>query len=263
MKITSAKIPEKVKAEQIKQAFREHLRSGLGRLERFATKNDLYLALAYGVRDKLFEGVVEAMDMFGGVDTRRVAYLSAEYLPGPHLANNLLNLGVTDVTREALRELGYNLDELLAQEEEPGLGNGGLGRLASCFMDSLASLEVPAVGYGIRYEFGIFDQVIRDGWQQEITDKWLRFGNPWEIARPDIAYSVKFGGHTESFTDEQGRYRVRWIPQTEVRGTAYDTPIAGYRVKTCDILRLWRAEAVESFDFAAFNHGDYYRAVQD
>ena len=252
----------KVTADEIKNAFCANLHSRLGRLERFATKNDLYLALALTVRDRLFERIVETMDTYGGVNARRVAYLSAEYLPGPHLANNLLNLGITDVTREALRELGYDLEELISQEEEPGLGNGGLGRLASCFMDSLASVEVPALGYGIRYEFGIFDQVIRDGWQEEITDKWLRLGNPWEIARPDIAYSVKFGGHTEILRDHQGTFRV-WVPDTEIKGVAYDTPIAGYRVNTCDILRLWKAEAVESFDFTAFNHGDYYRAVQD
>jgi len=252
-----------LKADEIRNAFCNNLRSGLGRLERFATKNDLYLALALTVRHQLFQRTVETMDTYDGANARCVAYLSAEYLPGPHLANNLLNLGITEVTRQALRELGYDLDELLAQEEEPGLGNGGLGRLASCFMDSLASIEVPAVDYGIRYEFGIFDQLIRDGWQQEITDKWLRFGNPWEIARPDITYSVKFGGHTERFTDNAGRLCVRWIPETEVKGIAYDTPIAGYRVDTCDVLRLWRAEAVESFDFSAFNHGDYYRAVQD
>src|SRR6516165_6751381 len=209
-------------ADEIKQAFREHLHSGLGRLERFATKNDLYLALALTVRDRLFERIVETMDTYGGVNARRVAYLSAEYLPGPHSANNLLNLGITEVTREAFRELGYDLDELIAQEEEPGLGNGGLGRLASCFMDSLASVEVPAIGYGIRYEFGIFDQVIRDGWQQEITDKWLRFGNPWEIARPNTAYRVKFGGHVEILGDQQGKFRV-WVPDTEVKGIAYDT----------------------------------------
>jgi glycogen phosphorylase len=260
---SASKIPGKITAVEFQQAFRDHLRSGLGRLERFATKNDLYVALAMTVRDRLFQRTVESMDTYGGANARRVAYLSAEYLPGPHLANNLLNLGMTEVTREALRELGYDLDELLAEEEEPGLGNGGLGRLASCFMDSLSSVEVPAIGYGIRYEFGIFDQVIRDGWQQEITDKWLRFGNPWEIARPDITHSVKFGGRTEHFTDNAGRLCVCWIPETEVKGIAYDTSIAGYRADTCDILRLWKAEAVESFDFAAFNHGDYYRAVQD
>jgi starch phosphorylase len=259
---SAGKIPGKVTADEIKDAFRDNLHSRLGRLERFATKNDLYLALALTVRDRLFERIVETMDTYGGMNARRVAYLSAEYLPGPHLANNLLNLGITEVTREALRELGYDLDEIAAQEEEPGLGNGGLGRLASCFMDSLASVEVPALGYGVRYEFGIFDQVIRDGWQEEITDKWLRLGNPWEIARPDIAYSVKFGGHTEILRDLQGTLRV-WVPDTEIKGVAYDTPIAGYRANTCGVLRLWKAEAVESFDFTAFNHGDYYRAVQD
>src|SRR5262249_17009691 len=147
------------------------------------------------------------------------------------------------------------------QEEEPGLGNGGLGRLAACFLDSLATLEVPAVGYGIRYEFGIFDQQIVDGWQGEKTDKWLAFGNPWEIARPEHAYSVGFGGHSEAWHDEQGRYRVRWLPEQTVCGVPYDTPIVGYRVSTVNLLRLWKAEASESFDFAAFNVGDYYRAV--
>ena len=130
-------------------------------------------------------------------------------------------------------------------------------------MDSLAALEVPAIGYGIRYEFGIFDQVIRDGWQVETTDKWLRFGNPWEVGRPEIAYDVKFGGRTEWSTADADRFRVRWVPDTVVKGVAYDTPILGYRVGTCNHLRLWKAEAVESFDFAAFNHGDYYRAVED
>ena len=249
--------------DEIKQAFLDNLHCGLGRVERTATKHDLYHALALTVRDRLFERTVESLETYGGENARRVGYLSAEYLPGPHLANNLINLGITEATRQALHSLGHNLDELIAEEEEPGLGNGGLGRLASCYIDSLASVEVPAIGYGIRYEFGIFDQVIRDGWQYEVTDKWLRSGNPWEIARPEIAFEVKFGGRTESYTDEQGRFRVRWIPQTEVKGVAYDTPILGYRVTTCDILRLWKAEAIESFDFEAFNHGDYYRAVQD
>src|SRR5438034_1598515 len=250
-------------SEEIKQDFRENLRCGLGRAERFATRYDKYYALALTVRDRVLQRTVESMETYGGANARRVAYLSAEYLPGPHLANNLLDLVITEATREALRSLDIDLDEIIAQEEEPGLGNGGLGRLASCFMDSLASVEVPAIGYGIRYEFGIFDQIIRDGWQCEITDKWLRFGNAWELARSEIAYPVKFGGRSQTYTDERGRSRVRWIPETEVKGIAYDTPITGYRVGTCDILRLWKAEAVESFDFAAFNHGDYYRAVQD
>ena len=147
------------------------------------------------------------------------------------------------------------------QEEEPGLGNGGLGRLAACYLESLATLEIPSIGYGIRYEFGIFDQEIRDGWQVEITDKWLRFGNPWEIARPEITYDVKLGGSTEYFRGADGRLQVKWIPHRVVKGVAYDTPIVGYKVNTCNTLRLWKAEACESFDFNAFNVGDYYGAV--
>ena len=247
----------------LKQSYLDNLFCGLGRMPAVATRNDAYTALALTVRDRLLQQGVRSMVTYGERDARAVAYLSAEFLPGPHLANNLLSLGILDRTRQAMSELGLNLDDLIEQEEEPGLGNGGLGRLASCYLDSLASLEVPAVGYGIRYEFGIFDQTIQEGWQVEITDKWLRLGNPWEIARPEIAYEVKFGGHTEAVTDEQGRFHVRWIPATEVKGVAYDTPILGYRVGTCNPLRLWKAEAIESFDFAAFNQGDYFQAVED
>jgi glycogen phosphorylase len=249
--------------DELKEAIRENLVCGTGRPQAIATKHDIYVALALTVRDRLFHRSVASMESYGGSDTRRVAYLSSEYLPGPHLANNLLNLGITEVAGEALGGMGYDLDEILAQEEEPGLGNGGLGRLASCFMDSLASVEVWAIAYGIRYEFGIFNQTIRDGWQCELTDKWLRNGNPWEIARSEITYPVSFGGQTEAWTDEAGRFRIRWVPQSQVKGIAYDTPIAGYRVGTCNIMRLWKAEAVESFDFAAFNHGDYDLAVKD
>jgi starch phosphorylase len=247
----------------IKQAFLDNLFYQLNRTQVFATKHDLYSALAVTIRDRVFHASVHTLDNYAEHKPRIVTYLSAEFLPGPHLANNLLSLGITAQTRQALSELGYDFDELLSQEEEPGLGNGGLGRLASCYLDSLASLEVPAIGYGIRYEFGIFDQTITDGWQKEITDKWLRFGNPWEICRPEIAYDVNFGGHTQAGKDELGRYRVRWVPDTVVKGVAYDTPILGYRVGTCNFMRLWKAEAIESFDFAAFNYGDYYRAVED
>ncbi len=248
--------------ENIRQAFLDNLRCGLGRPQFVATPHDLYYALALTVRDRVFDRAVASLENFGGNNKRRVAYLSAEFLPGPHLANNLLNLGITGAAREALDSLGYNLDEILDQEEEPGLGNGGLGRLASCYMDSLATVEVPAVGYGIRYEFGIFDQAIVDGWQCEITDKWLRCGNPWEVIRPEVCCEVGFGGRTEAWTDEHGRYRVRWLPAQKVKGVACDTPVPGYRVGTCNTLRLWKAEAIESFDFAAFNHGDYDRAVE-
>jgi glycogen phosphorylase len=259
----AASVRTGVSVADLKQSFLDNLFCGLGRAPIAATRNDAYTALAMTVRDRVLAQGVRTVEKHAERDARMVAYLSAEFLPGPHLANNLLNLGIVGPARQAMAELGIDLDELIEQEEEPGLGNGGLGRLASCYLDSLASLEVPAIGYGIRYEFGIFDQTIKDGWQVEITDKWLRFGNPWEIARPEITHEVKFGGHTEAWTDEQGRYLVRWIPETVVKGVAYDTPILGYRVGTCNPLRLWKAEAVDSFDFAAFNHGDYYRAVED
>src|ERR1700686_322275 len=193
--------------------------------------------------------------------SRTVAYLSAEFLMGPHLGNNLINLGILERARECMTELGLNLHELLQQEEEPGLGNGRLGRLAPCFLDSLATLEVPAVGYGIRYEFGIFHQEIVDGWQVEKTDKWLRFGNPWELVRPEWAGEVKLGGTTEQYIDERNLPRVRWVPHKTVIGVPYDTPILGYHTNTANTLRLWRSEAPESFDFAIFNRGDYYGAV--
>jgi starch phosphorylase len=193
--------------------------------------------------------------------SRTVCYLSAEFLLGPQLGNNLINMGIYDEVKQAVEELGLNLSDLLEQEEEPGLGNGGLGRLAACYLDSLSTLCFPAIGYGIRYEFGIFNQEIRDGWQIETTDKWLRLGNPWEIPRPEIAFNVQFGGKTETFLDSKGKYRVHWIPDHIIKGIAYDTPISGYQVKTANFLRLWKAEACESFDLQSFNVGDYYKAV--
>lgn len=244
-----------------KQAFQEHLFHALGRFPATATANDRYLALAYTVRDHILDRWVRTSETYYRKKVRTVCYLSAEFLIGPHLGNNLVNLGSFESTREAMQDLGLDLDALLDQEAEPGLGNGGLGRLAACYLDSLATLQIPAIGYGIRYEFGIFEQQIRDGWQVEMADKWLRLGNPWEIMRPEIAYDVGFGGHTEAYTDDAGRYRMRWIPARVVRGIAHDTTILGYRVNTANLLRLWSAQAVHSFDFEAFNVGDYYGAV--
>ncbi len=236
-----------------------------GRIRQVATRNDWYMALAYTVRDRMLNRWVRSMDLLtkNVKEARIVSYLSAEFLVGPHLGNNLISLGIYDQVRLAVTQLGLDLDDLLEQEEEPGLGNGGLGRLAACFMDSLSTLQIPAIGYGIRYEFGIFDQAIQDGWQVEVTDKWLRFGNPWEIPGPEIAYDVGFRGHTEIYKDDQGCDRVRWIPNHVVKGMAYDTPVPGYQVDMVDILRLWKSEAVESFNFQAFNVGDYYGAVEE
>jgi starch phosphorylase len=189
--------------------------------------------------------------------------LSAEFLVGPQLGINLINLGIYDEVLQAVKGLGLNLNELIEHEGEPGLGNGSVGRLAACCMDSLATLGIPAIGYGVRYEFGAFDQKIRDGYQVEMTDKWLCPGNPWEIPRPEITYNVNLGGRTESYYDEQNCFRVRWIPKFSIKGAAYDTPIAGYRVATTNLLRLWKSEAIESFDFEAFNIGDYFGAVNE
>jgi starch phosphorylase len=250
-------------AEALAHSFLDNLFFVQGRPLERATVNDLYMALAHTVRDRLVERWISTVQNYRTQDVRVVCYLSAEFLTGPHLANNLINLGIYDQTEEAMQKLGLNLNVLIEQEEEPGLGNGGLGRLASCFMDSLATLDVPAIGYGIRYEYGIFDQQIRDGWQVETTDKWLRLGNPWALERPEDAVEVKIGGHTERHTDVNGRLRVLWIPQKVVRGVPHDTPILGYRTNTANTMRLWSAQAVESFDFSTFNTGDFFGAVAD
>lgn len=247
--------------DAFKHAFLDNLFYVQGKFPGLATKNDYYQALAYAVRDRMLRRWISTAAAYTKQGSRTVAYFSAEFLMGPHLGNNLINLGIHDEVRQAITELGLNFDELLQQEDEPGLGNGGLGRLAACFIDSLATLEIPALGYGIRYEFGIFHQEIVEGWQVERTDKWLHFGNPWEIARPEWAVQVKLGGHTEQYRDEQDRLRVRWVPHKLVQGIPYDTPILGYRTNTANTLRLWKAEAPESFDFAVFNRGDYNGAV--
>jgi starch phosphorylase len=247
--------------EALKRSFLDNLFYTQGKFPVLATGYDYYMALAYTVRDRMLQRWNSTASTYTKQGSRTVAYLSAEFLMGPYLGNNLINLGIYDTARQAVAELGLDLDELLRQEDEPGLGNGGLGRLAACFIDSLATLQVPCMGYGIRYEYGIFQQEIVDGWQVERTDKWLRFGNPWEIVRPEWAAEVKFGGHTERYNDELGRVRVRWVPARVVNGVPYDTPILGYRVNTANTLRLWRAEAPESFDFSVFNRGDYWGAV--
>ncbi len=252
-----------LRPDTLARALRDNLYYTQGRIPEAASRHEWYAALAVTVRDRLLQRWNKTVHTLLQKDTRVVSYLSAEFLMGPHLGNALVNLGIFEQTREAVAQLGLDLNDLLVQEEEPGLGNGGLGRLAACFLDSLATLEIPAIGYGIRYEFGIFDQAIRDGWQVEKTDKWLRYGNPWEIARPEISCDIGFEGHTETYRDPDGRLRVRWVPGRLVKGMAYDTPVLVYRVNTANLLRLWKAEATESFDFEAFNLGDYFGAVDE
>ncbi len=256
-----------IDADSIARAFLDNLYYTQGVTLINASKNDLYLALSLTVRDRMLSSWNKALQdvIESKIDKKFkiVSYLSAEFLPGPHLANNLVCLGVLEETKKAMESLAIDLDELLDQEEEPGLGNGGLGRLASCFLDSLATLDIPAFGYGIRYEFGIFDQEIKSGWQVEVTDKWLQNGNPWEIAKPDLCQEVHLGGYTEGYFDEKGKYRVSWKAGRVIKGIPYDTPIIGYVDKNCNTMRLWKAEAIESFDFNDFNLGDYYAAVDE
>lgn len=247
----------------LKRSFVDNLHYIQGKDATFATAYDYFMALAYTVRDRLLHRRIKTAQTYFEEDTKVVYYLSAEFLIGRLLINNLINVGLYEQTQKALGEFGLDLAELMEHEPEPGLGNGGLGRLAACFLDSLATLEIPAVGYGIRYEFGIFEQIITNGWQHEVPDNWLRFGNPWEIARPDYNVEVKFGGHTEAYTDPQGHYRVRWIAGTTVYGTPYDTPIAGYDNNTVNTLRLWSARAAQDFNLQVFNAGDYTQAVSN
>ncbi|MBN1182056.1 MAG: glycogen/starch/alpha-glucan phosphorylase [Bacteroidales bacterium] len=262
--IEKDKVRTGMDAKSLKAAVTEHLFYLQGRNPENASLIDMYLAVSYAVRDRLIQrGLTTIESVLHHKDVKLVSYLSAEFLMGPQLGANLIDLNIFDEMKKAVTELGFDFNKVLEQEEEPGLGNGGLGRLAACYIDSMASLQIPALGYGIRYEFGIFDQEIRDGWQVEITDKWLRYGNPWEIARPELAVNVNFGGHTETYLDTEQGTCHRWIPSQMVKGVPYDTAEMGYDVYSCNFLRLWKSEAIESFDFSSFNHGDYLRAVME
>ncbi len=251
----------------IARAFLDNLHYMQGTMLENASRNDLYMALSYTIRDRIFASWFRELQSF--IDSKSdenykiVSYLSAEFLPGPHLGNNLVCLRIMDEAKKAMKQFNIDLEDLLDQEEEPGLGNGGLGRLASCYLDSLATLGINAFGYGIRYEFGIFDQEIHNGWQVEVTDKWLRYGNPWELAKPELSQEVFLSGHTEVYHDEENRYLVKWIPSRVIKGIPYDTPIVGYGNNKTIMMRLWKAEAIESFDFQDFNLGDYEAAVDE
>jgi starch phosphorylase len=249
--------------ETLKRAFADNLYYNRGKDASWATPQDYYIALAYTVRDRLLNRFIASRKVHYKKNVKIVCYLSAEFLMGRYLGNNLINLGFYDRIRQAMEESGLELGDLLEQEHDPGLGNGGLGRLAACFLDSLATLDIPAIGYGIRYEFGIFHQAIKDGFQVEVPDKWLRYGNPWEVPRQDDSVHVKYGGYTEMYHDQKNRPRVSWVHDREVLAVPYDTPVAGYNTNTVNTLRLWRAVAAENedFDFQAFNAGDYDGAV--
>jgi glycogen phosphorylase len=250
-------------AGALRQAINDHLVYSIARPASVLTPEHYYRALSLAVRDRMQQRWMATTQNWLELPNKVTCYLSAEFLMGPQLGNNLLNLGIEDAARQALAELGQDLDIITACEKEPGLGNGGLGRLAACYLDSLATLERPSIGYGIRYEFGIFEQEIRDGWQVEKTDNWLVYGNPWEIDKPDASYIVNWGGFTEQYEDDAGQTHTRWIPQRVLKGVSYDTPIQGYGVNTCNTLTLWSARAVESFALEVFNTGDFYKAVDE
>jgi glycogen phosphorylase len=260
-KKTASKDRERI--NKIKRAFAYNLFYKQSVTTRTASLNDCYLAVSHTLRDRMQHLFVNSVEALLERDCKIVCYLSAEFLMGPHLHNNLVNLGFYDDFAQAAQESGLDLRAIIDHEEEPGLGNGGLGRLAACYLDSLSSLRIPAIGYGIRYEFGMFDQEIVDGWQKELSDRWLHPGNPWEIKKSDLACDVAFGGHTEAYKDQPGHWRMRWIPARVITGIPYDTPIPGYKVNNVNLLRLWSAEAHSSFDFDDFNTGDYYGAVED
>jgi len=226
-----------------------------------ATPLDRFMAIAMATRDRLTERWVATQRTYHDRDVKRVCYLSAEYLLGRALGNNLMAMGLMNDAREALSELGVSLEDLLEVEQDAGLGNGGLGRLAACFLDSMATLGYPGVGYGIRYEFGIFTQEILGGHQVERADEWLKFGSAWEIVRPEYSVPVRLFGRVEHGTGPDGRPVARWVDGKTVLGVPYDTPIAGYGTNTVNTLRLWQARASEEFDLRLFNAGDYERSV--
>jgi starch phosphorylase len=249
--------------DKLKRGFAYKLFYQQGVWTQNASLNDYYLAVSYTVRDRMQQLFINSIRALQEKESKIVCYLSAEFLVGPHLHNNLINLGMFDNIARAAAESGLDLQQIIDHEEEPGLGNGGLGRLAACYMDSMSSLQIPAIGYGIRYEFGMFDQDFENGWQKELSDRWLQPGNPWEFKKTDMTVEVGSGGDTERYTDDQGKLRVRWIPGRVVKGIPYDTPIPGYKVNSVNLLRLWSAEAPKSFDFAEFNIGDYFGAVHE
>ena len=223
--------------------------------------NHCYMAVSHSIRDRLIESFNDTQQYMHHVDAKRVYYMSLEFLLGRAMQNSLVNLSLESNYREALLELGYNLESLYGEEHDPALGNGGLGRLAACFLDSLATLDYPAWGYGIRYSYGIFKQMIVQGYQVESPDYWLTYGNPWEIQRSDVQYPVRFYGQVRKIWDN-GKEKCVWEGGDIVLAEAYDNPIPGYNTFNSINLRLWKSVPTSEFDFGAFNTGDYFKAIE-
>ncbi len=258
-----APAPGRLDEEGLIDAFAHRMMYSVAKDEHTATLLDVYRALAYTVRDRLMERWFRTQSDYYHADVKRVYYLSLEFLPGRALVSNVIQLGAREACTAAMRRLGYDLEALQEQEWDAGLGNGGLGRLAACIMESAASLGLPFYGYGIRYEYGIFQQRIQDGAQVEAPDNWLRYENPWEISRPDVLFPVRFYGRSEQYRDGAGKMRARWVDTQDVWAMAYDTPVAGFRNDVVNTLRLWSAKSSREFDLSSFNAGEYVRAVED
>ena len=247
----------------LKRSIANRLVYTIGKDHITAQTRDWFFTLAYTVRDRLIERWMETMRSYYRYDAKRVYYLSLEFLMGRSLSNSLLNMGFIDECREALSDMDLDLEQLREMENDAALGNGGLGRLAACFLDSMATLRLPGYGYGIRYEYGMFHKRIENGRQVEHPDNWLRYGNPWEFPRPEVLYPVKFHGRVVDYHDERGNLCHHWVDAEEVMAMAYDTPVPGYNTNTVNNLRLWAAKASRDFDLKYFNEGNYIKAVED
>ncbi len=250
-------------AASIKQSIANHLTYTVGKDTITATNRDWFFTAAYVARDRFIDRWMETMRSYYTSDAKRVYYLSMEFLMGRTLMNSLLNLGFEQEFRKALGELGVDLEKIRELEHDAALGNGGLGRLAACFLDSMATLDLPGYGYGIRYEYGMFSQYIEDGRQVEHPDNWLRYSNPWEFPRPEVLYQVKFHGRVINYADEKGIVRYHWVDTDDVMAMAYDSPIPGCCTRTTNNMRLWAAKATRDFELRYFNEGNYIKAVED
>src|SRR5579871_763011 len=244
-------------ADSLRRAINEHLLYTVGKDSVAASKRDWLFAVSSAVRDRLVERWMNTTRLQYKQNVKRIYYLSMEFLPGRMLTNALIALDLYDECHDALRELGLDLDELDTLEPDPALGNGGLGRLAACFLDSMASLGLPGFGYGIRYEYGMFAQRIHDGRQVEYPDHWLVAGNPWEFARPEVKYTIRFGGRVE-YRDKT----AHWVDTDDVLAMAYDSIVPGYGTTAANTLRLWSATATEAINLSLFNQGNYTAAIE-
>lgn len=249
--------------DSVKEAIGSHLLYTVGKEAVNATARDWFMAAAHAVRDRVTEHWMPTLNRYYREDSKRVYYLSMEFLIGRTLVNSLINLGLYDVVRQAISEMGQDFDEIAAWEVEAALGNGGLGRLAACLLDSMATIGVAGFGYGIRYDYGMFTQHVENGWQVESPENWLRYGNPWEFPRPGVIFPVRFGGRVIHFRDVLGHTRSQWVDAEEVMAMAFDVPVPGFGGKVVNNLRLWSAKSTREFDLKYFNAGNYIEAVRD